>query len=92
MDSHTVVRNLDDFGLDVHGRCSVPDSSRLHQSLGTLDVLRPLQQAFYVSVQLMATVESVHLLGSCNGLTLHDTVKWEPYNLLSNFVRGWCVC
>ena len=37
-------------------------------------VLWPLQQAFCVSVQLAATVELVHGLGSCPKSTLHLTV------------------
>ncbi len=42
-------------------------------------VLRPLQQAFYVSVQLAATVEPVHGLGSCPESTLHLTVPSGIY-------------
>jgi hypothetical protein len=88
--SSAVVRNLDNLGHDVHDRCSVPDSLRLHHRFRTSDVLRPLQQAFCVSMQLAATVESVHLLGSRNGLTLHHTVQCELYKHLSNFVQGRC--
>ena len=88
----TVVQNLDNLGHDVHDLCLVPDSSRLHHRLRTSDVLRHLQQAFCVSVQLAATVESVHLLGSRDGLTLQLVVRCELFKHLSNFVQGWCYC
>ncbi len=55
----TVARNLPNLRHVAHDQCSVPASSRLHYTnlRRFANVLRPLQQAFSVSVQLAATAD-----------------------------------